>query len=329
MLVKNDAQILTPKLNVYEGNVESVPTMKVNDPLLADAGINLYVKREDMVHPHLSGNKYYKLKYNLEEAKNNGYDTLLTFGGAYSNHIYATAAAGKIFKFKTIGIIRGEEHKILNPTLSFVKECGMKLCYMNRNTYRNKTSTDIVKLLEEEYGRFYLIPEGGSNALAVKGSTEIITSIKNDFDFVCCAVGTGGTIAGLAAGLNGSRKVLGFSVLKGADFLNERVRMLLKSYSGNELKNWQINFNYHFGGYAKFDLNLINFIENFTRRVNIPIEPIYTGKMLYGIFDLVKDGFFSSGTKIIAIHTGGLQGLRGLSDKINRIKKDQKRLNLV
>lgn len=327
--MKNDAQILTPKLNFYEGIVESVPTIKVDDPLLADAGINLYIKREDMIHPHLSGNKYYKLKYNLEEAKNKGYDTLLTFGGAYSNHIYATAAAGKIFNFKTIGVIRGEEHTILNPTLSFAKECGMKLRYINRKTYRNKTSTDVVKLLVEEYGRFYLIPEGGSNALAVKGCTEILTSIKDDFDYVCCAVGTGGTLAGLAAGLKGSRKALGFSVLKGADFLNERVRMLLESYSGKEFKNWQINFDYHFGGYAKFNLNLINFIEKFMQRFNIPVEPIYTGKMLYGIFELVKNGFFSSGTKIIAIHTGGLQGLRGLSDKINRIKGDQKRLSLI
>ena len=323
--MKNDAQTPTPKLNFYDGNVECVSTIKIDDPLLADAGINLYIKREDMIHPHLSGNKYYKLKYNLEEAKNYGYDTLLTFGGAYSNHIYAIAAAGKMFKFKTIGVIRGEEHIILNPTLSFAKECGMKLRYMDRKTYRNKTSTDVVKLLVEEYGRFYLVPEGGSNALAIKGCTEIITSIKDDFDYVCCAVGTGGTLAGLAAGLKGSRKVLGFSVLKGAHFLNERVRMLLESYSGNEFKNWQINFDYHFGGYAKFNLNLINFIEKFVQRFNIPIEPIYTGKMLYGIFDLVKNGYFSSGTKIIAIHTGGLQGLRGLSDKINRIKEDQKK----
>jgi 1-aminocyclopropane-1-carboxylate deaminase len=324
--VKNDTQTLTLKLNFNGENVESVPTIKVDSPFLADVGIDLFVKREDMIHPHLSGNKYYKLKYNLEEAKNNGYKTLLTFGGAYSNHIYATAAAGKIFKFKTIGVIRGEEHRILNPTLSFAKECGMELCYIDRNTYRNKTSADVIKLLVEEYGRFYLIPEGGSNVFAVKGCTEIINSIENDFDYVCCAVGTGGTLAGLAAGLNGSRKVLGFSILKGADFLNERVRMLLKSYSGKELKNWRINFDYHFGGYAKFNLKLINFIENFTRRVNIPIEPIYTGKMLYGIFDLVKNGFFPSGTRIIAIHTGGLQGLRGLSDIINRIKNGPKKI---
>ncbi len=318
--MKNDAQILTTKLNVYEGNIESVPTIKVNDPLLADAGINLYVKREDMIHPYLSGNKYHKLKYNLEEAKNIGHKTLLTFGGAYSNHIYATAAAGKIFNFKTIGIIRGEEYKILNPTLSFAKKCGMRFHYMDRETYRNKSNPKVIKYLEEKYGNFYLIPEGGSNALAVKGCSEILSLIDFDFDYVCCPVGTGGTLAGLAAGLNGSKKVLGFAVLKGADFLNVRVSKLLKSYSGNDFTNWQINFNYHFGGYAKFNLDLINFIENFEHKADIPIEPIYTGKMLYGIFDLVKKGFFTSGTTIIAIHTGGLQGLAGLSYKINHLK---------
>ena len=318
--MKNDAQILTMKLNVSEGNIESVPAIKVNDPLLADAGINLYVKREDMIHPHLSGNKYHKLKYNLEEAKNIGHKTLLTFGGAYSNHIYATAAAGKIFNFKTIGVIRGEEYKILNPTLSFAKKCGMTFHYMDRETYRNKSNPEVIKYLEEKYGNFYLIPEGGSNTLAVKGCSEILSLIDIDFDYVCCPVGTGGTLAGLAAGLNGGRKVLGFAVLKGADFLNARVSKLLKSYSGNDFNNWQINFNYHFSGYAKFNLDLINFMENFEHKADIPIEPIYTGKMLYGIFDLVKKGFFTSGTTIVAIHTGGLQGLAGLSYKINRLK---------
>ena len=318
--MKNDTDLIACELNFNQKSIESVPTLRVDDPILDDAGINLLIKREDLIHPYLSGNKYHKLKYNLDEAKKEGYDTLLTFGGAYSNHIYATAAAGKIYNFNTIGIIRGEEHESLNPTLTFSKQCGMKLCYMDRSTYRNKTNKHVIELLIKKYGRFYLIPEGGSNNLAVKGCAEIISSIENDFDYICSAVGTGGTVAGLAAGLKGNKKVLGFSVLKGSNFLNGRTRQLLKSYSGQEFKNWQINFNYHFGGYARFNLELIDFIENFEQRFNIPIEPIYTGKMLYGIFDLVKKGFFPAETTIIAIHTGGLQGLRGLSDKISRIK---------
>ena len=318
--MKNQILRIINTTNFNNEIAERLASVKVADPLLQEKGINLFIKREDLIHPHLSGNKYHKLKYNLEEAKNNGYKTLLTFGGAYSNHIYATAAAGIIFKFKTIGVIRGEEYKILNPTLSFAKKCGMKLYYMDRKTYRGKSNPDVIKFLEKKYGSFYLIPEGGTNTLAVRGCSEIIGSIENDFDYVCCAVGTGGTLAGLVAGLNGSRRALGFSVLRGAEFLAGRISRLLKSYSGNDFNNWQINFDYHFGGYAKFNLDLINFIENFEHNVKIPIEPIYTGKMLYGIFDLVKNGFFTSGTTIVAIHTGGLQGLAGLSDKINQIK---------
>ena len=318
--MKNNIQTIAHKLSFSKGIFENVPSVKVDDPILSKNGINLIVKREDMIHPYLSGNKYYKLKHNLEEAKNNEYDTLLTFGGAYSNHIYATAAAGKIFNFNTIGVIRGEEHKPLNPTLSFAKKCGMKLHYMDRKSYRNKTDAEVTKSLKEKFGRFYLIPEGGSNYLAVRGCSEIVQSIENDFDYICCAVGTGGTLAGLVAGLNGEKRVLGISVLKGADFLNENVNILLNSYSKTTFKNCQINFDYHFGGYAKFNLELLNFIDEFESKTEIPIEPIYTGKMLYGIFDLVDKGFFHSGKTIIVIHTGGLQGMMGLSDKIKRIK---------
>jgi 1-aminocyclopropane-1-carboxylate deaminase len=318
--VKNQIDVISRDFNFLKKDTDRTPTIRIEDPILADSGINLLVKREDMIHPYLSGNKFYKLKYNLEEARNRGHDTLLTFGGAYSNHIYATAAAGKIYNFNTIGIIRGEERKPLNPTLNFCKKCGMILFYLDRETYRNKTNSDVIKSLMEKFGRFYIIPEGGSNALAVKGCTEIISSIEDDFDYICTAAGTGGTIAGLAAGLNGNKRVLGFSVLKGGNFLNGRISELIISYYGRELNNWQLNHEYHFGGYAKFNLRLLNFIEYFQQQFNIPLEPIYSGKMLYGIFDLVKTGFFPPGTTIIAVHTGGLQGLRGLADKINRVK---------
>jgi len=299
---------------------------KICDPFIKESGVSVFVKREDLNHPLLSGNKYHKLKYNLDEAEKKGYKTLLTFGGAYSNHIYATAAAGKIFGLKTIGIIRGEEHLPLNPTLSFAKECGMRLFYLNRKSYRKKHEDEIINLLKDKFGDFYLIPEGGTNELAVKGCSEIINTIDIDFDYICCPCGTGGTLAGLAAGIHSvfgnadnKKKAIGFSVLKGAGFLQENIRALLNSYLNKESGNWQINLDYHFGGYAKINRVLIDFINNFQSENNIPLEPVYTGKMMFGIYDLVKKGFFSKGKTIIALHTGGLQGLPGLSEKIKKL----------
>ena len=292
--------------------IENTPLQEVDDQFLKERNISLLVKREDLNHPYLSGNKWHKLKYNLEEAKKQDKDTLLTFGGAYSNHIYAVAAAGKLFNFKTIGIIRGEEHKPLNPTLSFAAENGMHLYYLDRVSYRKKESPEILDKLEKIFGDFYLLPEGGSNKLAVKGCSEIINKINIDFDYICCPCGTGGTFAGLVAGLNGNGYALGFAVLKGDSFLKLNVKTFLKSLDIDYLDNWDINLDYHFGGYAKFNKELIDFVIRFTSLTQIPIEPIYTGKMLFGIYDLISKGFFKEGTKIVALHTGGLQGLQGL-----------------
>jgi 1-aminocyclopropane-1-carboxylate deaminase len=278
----------------------------------------LYIKREDLNHPLMSGNKCHKLKYNLQEARKGGKDTLLTFGGAYSNHIYAVAAAGKIFNINTIGIIRGEEHLPLNPTLSFAKDDGMKLYYINRTSYRKKISLEINNQLREKFGDFYLIPEGGTNEFAVKGCSELISKINIDFDYICCPCGTGGTLAGLISGLNGNKFALGFAVLKGASFLKENVQSLLQNLNGISLKNWDINLDYHFGGYARIDSLLLDFVDRFTSLTNIPIEPIYTGKMLFGIYNLVAKGYFNEGSQIIAVHTGGLQGLKGLLNKTKR-----------
>ncbi|MCU0331876.1 MAG: pyridoxal-phosphate dependent enzyme [Ignavibacteriaceae bacterium] len=292
---------------------------KVNDPLLKERKISLFIKREDLNHPHMSGNKWHKLKYNLQEARKQGKNTLLTFGGAYSNHIYATAAAGKIFNFNTIGIIRGEEHLPLNPTLSFAKDNGMQLYYLDRTSYRNKNSLEVISQLQEKFGDFYLVPEGGTNELAVKGCREIIKTIDIEFDYICCPCGTSGTLAGLISGLQGHNFALGFAVLKGASFLKRDVGSLLKISGNSSLINWDINLDYHFGGYAKFNSALMNFISRFTSLTKIPIEPIYTGKMLFGIYDLIAKDYFNEGSRIVALHTGGLQGLRGLSKKSKRI----------
>jgi len=313
---------MQPQINIIESNFinHNVPILKIKDPIIKDSGIKLFIKREDLTHPELSGNKWHKLKYNLMAAKKDGYKTLLTFGGAYSNHIYATASAGKLFGFNTIGIIRGEEHLPLNPTLSFASSMGMKIHYVNRKTYREKNSKEFIEQLRQKFDNFYLLPEGGTNKLAVKGASEIISNIDLDFDYVCCACGTGGTLAGLITGLDGGKKALGFSVLKGGRFLLNNVEKLVYETTGKKYNNWDINLDFHFGGYAKINSELIKFIQRFQKITSIPIEPIYTGKLLFGIYNLILDKYFNNGMNILAIHTGGLQGLMGMKNKVSRLR---------
>ncbi len=291
-----------------------VPIQAIDLTVCAQKGLRLFVKREDLVHPLLSGNKWYKLKYNLLEAKARNKDTLLTFGGAYSNHIYATSAAAHIHGMKSIGIIRGEEHLPLNPTLQQAQRFGMQLHYLDRSRYRNKESPELMKELTDSHGDFYPIPEGGTNALAIKGTREIVKGHEEDFDYWCLPVGTGGTIAGIVNGLNGRGQVIGFSALKG-DFLHGEVQELLNRHGGGELSNWSIGHDYHFGGYAKVKPPLVKFMDDFKEETGIPLEPIYTGKMMYGVLDLIAQGHFRRGSRILAIHTGGLQGLDGFRER--------------
>lgn len=268
--------------------------------------IELYIKREDVLHDEISGNKFRKLKYNLEEAKRLGYTKLLTFGGAYSNHIAAVAAAGRDYGFETIGIIRGEElaDKFLeNPTLKKAFENGMQFEFVTRTQYRDKNNSQFLAFLQQQFGDFYFIPEGGTNELAVKGCEEILTEEDKMFDFICCAVGTGGTISGIINSLQPHQKALGFPALKG-DFLKEDI----KKYTKND--HWDLITDYHFGGYAKINEELKRFMRSFEQKYSIPLEPIYTGKMLFGITDLMNNGFFPEKSKILVIHTGGLQGLK-------------------
>jgi 1-aminocyclopropane-1-carboxylate deaminase len=272
----------------------------------------LVIKREDQIHPIISGNKFRKLKYNLEEAKLKGFKTLLTLGGAFSNHIAAVAEVGKQFGFKTIGVIRGEElvDKIEeNPTLKLAQQAGMNFKFVTREAYRNKTSKQFIEGLKQEFGDFYLIPEGGTNDLAIKGCKEILSELDKDFNYICCSVGTGGTISGLINCSKPSQQILGFSALKG-DFLKEDIGKFV------EKKNWQLITEYHFGGYAKINEELISFINEFKSNFQIPLDPIYTGKMMYGIFDLMEKRFFQHGSKILVIHTGGLQGIEGMNKKL-------------
>lgn len=261
------------------------------------------IKRLDLIHPQISGNKFFKLKYNLLAARQQGFEKVLTFGGAYSNHIAATAFAAHKFGFQSLGMIRGEElaQRPLNPTLATAQQFGMQLEFISRNAYRQKDQPDFLQRLQQQYPDFYLIPEGGTNALAVQGCREILTAEDAQFDLICCAVGTGGTFAGLIEASQQHQQLLGFSALKG-DFLTHEVAQLTTK------RNWRILDNYCCGGYAKTTPELIQFIQTFEQRYNIPLEQVYTGKMLRGIFDLIDQDKIGPDQKILLIHTGGLQG---------------------
>lgn len=270
------------------------------------------MKREDLLHPFISGNKFRKLKYNLLQAKEEGKTKILTFGGAFSNHIAATAFAGKENGFETIGIIRGEElqSKIIeNATLTFSQECGMKFDFISREEYRKKDTEPFINHLKNRYGDFYLLPEGGTNELAIKGCEEILSNKDETFSHICCAVGTGGTIAGISNSAFPKQKIIGFPALKG-DFLSNDIC----KFASN--KNFELIHDYHFGGYAKINEELIRFINEFYKETGIPLDPIYTGKMMFGVFDLIKKGYFAEQSKILAIHTGGIQGISGMNQQL-------------
>ncbi|MDD2674008.1 1-aminocyclopropane-1-carboxylate deaminase/D-cysteine desulfhydrase [Flavobacterium petrolei] len=274
--------------------------------------ISVQIKREDLIHPFVSGNKFRKLKYNLLQAKEENQETLLTFGGAFSNHIAAVAFAGKEKGFKTIGIIRGDElaGKVAeNPTLSFAQNCGMQLEFISREEYRLKSEVSFIENLKQKFGSFYLIPEGGTNDLAIKGCQEILGPEDAEFDYICCSIGTGGTISGIINSVLPHQKVLGFPALKG-DFLKEEIR----NFTQND--NWELLTDYHFGGYGKVNEVLIGFINQFYTENQIPLDPIYTGKMVFGVIDLIEKNYFPAESKILLIHTGGIQGIQGMNMKL-------------
>ena len=280
-----------------------------NHPVLLKAGIRVLVKREDLNHPHVSGNKWWKLKYNLEAAEKN-LDTLLTFGGAYSNHIYATAAAAAECHLNSIGIIRGEETLPLNGTLAFATQQGMQIHYVTRMAYRAKDSLEFVASLHERFGRFFLIPEGGSNLLAVKGCAEFARKelCAIDFDHLVLPAGTGGTIAGLVCAFEGQRNIIGVSVLKDAGFLQGDVEKMISTYAGVHFNSWSIRTGYHHGGYAKVTRDIILFIQEMETLYDLPLDPVYTAKALWALMKEAETGAFKRGDTVLFLHTGGLQG---------------------
>ena len=285
------------------------PTLEIENEATLKARVRLFIRQEYLNHPHLSGNKWWKLKYNLEQARKDGHTTLLTFGGAYSNHLYATAAAAYHVGLSSIGIVRGERVLPLNPTLSFAESQGMALHFVPRLVYREKTEATFIKTLHDRFGDFYMIPEGGTNELAVRGCAEWAETLQREtaFDYLCLPVGTGGTMAGMINGLK-DKIVLGFSALKDGSFLTEEV----KKWTGQKPMAWRIETNYHFGGYGKQTKALMEFIAGFENVHQVPLDPVYTGKMMFGVFDLIQQGAFARKTKILVLHTGGLQGRKSL-----------------
>ena len=285
---------------------------KIQNIPLINSSVELFIKREDLIHPFVSGNKFRKLKYNLLQAKAENQTTLITFGGAFSNHIAATAFAGKENNFKTIGIIRGEELRTKineNPTLQFAKQCGMQLEFVTREEYRNKESLEFIENLKQKFGNFYLIPEGGTNQLAVKGCEETLNEDDFIYDYICVCVGTGGTISGIINNSFCHQKILGFPALKG-DFLQKDI---CKFATNN---NWELITDYHFGGYGKVSNELIQFMNQFYAETKISLDPIYTGKLVFGVIDLINKNYFPDDSKILLIHTGGLQGIAGMNMKL-------------
>jgi 1-aminocyclopropane-1-carboxylate deaminase len=289
----------------------STPVQEIHSKLLDKAGVRLLVKREDLNHPFVSGNKWWKLKYNLAEAHARGKSTVLTFGGAFSNHIYATASAAKEHHLSSIGIIRGEETLPLNATLSFAQQNGMHVHYVSREAYRQKNDTDFIGSLTETYGDVYLIPEGGTNLLAVKGCAEFAMQelASAAFDQLYLAVGTGGTMAGVIAGFEGTKKIVGIPVLKNADFLHDSIQQFLQAFAGTTYHNWSLLTNYHHGGYAKTTKGLLDFIAGMKNIHNLPLDHVYTGKLMWAVMKELECGSFSRGTTVMILHSGGLQGI--------------------
>jgi 1-aminocyclopropane-1-carboxylate deaminase len=279
------------------------PLVEIHDERVDAAGVRLFLKRDDLAVGRVRGNKRRKLKYNIAHARHIGARRVLTFGGAWSNHIAATAAAGAEFGIETIGVIRGDERS-MNPVLEQARTDGMQLDYIDREMYRRKTDANVIEGLQKRWGDFLLIPEGGSNALALAGCRELVGELRDPFEVICTAVGTGGTLAGLSVGISEEQTVIGFAALKGAGFLETDVRRLLREADARSGK-WSLELGWHFGGYARATPALTAFIQRFHDTHGIRLDPIYTGKMMFGLFEMIRSGRFRRGGRIVAVHTGG------------------------
>jgi 1-aminocyclopropane-1-carboxylate deaminase len=276
-------------------------------------GITLVVKRDDLLHPIISGNKWRKLKYALLEAHDNKVKHIVSFGGGYSNHLHALGYCCQQLDIQLSAIVRGDYSQNPSPMLQDLKCWNANIQYVDRQTYRQRVNPTYLQTLQQQYPNALLIPEGGSQLQSLKGVAEIISELQNEYDYVLAPVASGGTLAGLVSGLshNGKLsdcKILGIGVLKGEGYLEQLVTGLLAK--DKHTKNWHINHNYHFGGYAKSNHELRQFCQEFYQQTKIEIEPIYSGKLFFALRDLIAKGYFEQKSRILVLHTGGLQGAR-------------------
>ena len=292
------------------------PITQVHSPLIEQQQVELFIKRDELIHPDIQGNKWRKLKYNLIQAIEEKHHTILSFGGAYSNHLHALAAAGSLCNLKTIGIIRGEAPSPLNPCLQDMQNSGMQLDFITRRQYREKTGADFLTSLRQQFGNFYLIPEGGNNAAGKQGCAEILDELNAPYDVICCEIGSGTMFSALIENNPfPNTEFIGFSVMKNPQLQADITAQLGEKIFDNT--QWHINHDYHFGGFAKSSPELFQFIKQFKAQHHIQLEPVYSGKMLYGIMQMIAQGNFVKGSRICAIHGGGLQGIRGFPELLS------------
>ncbi len=298
------------------------PLQRLKHPLFEQHQLNVKIKRDDLLHPIISGNKWRKLKYNIEQLKQENYRGILSFGGGYSNHIHALAYAGHYYGFKTLGIIRGEPHYANNATLSAAQKWGMQLIFVDRNSYRQRYDRNYLTELQQIYPEYFIVPEGGSNQLALPGVAEVCQELNSQtqYDTLLTPVGSAGTLSGLIIGDSNQHQILGIAVLKQAEHLIEQVKQL--TCAANSHDNWQLLTQYHYGGYAKFSPQNLTDLKAFSELTGVPFEPIYSGKMILALLDLINKNAFEPGHRIVLLHTGGLQGLAGLREQ-NKIRADE------
>jgi 1-aminocyclopropane-1-carboxylate deaminase len=298
-------------MHTFDINLNNITLENWKNAFLKEKGITAAILRLDKIHPHISGNKWFKLKYYLQEAIQNNKQGIRTFGGAFSNHIVAAACAAQMSSLKSIGIIRGEEPAILSPTLLQAKALGMQLIFINREKYKQKDDTAFLSELQTDYEDYFIIPEGGAGATGAKGCLEITGFAgKETYTHILCAMGTGTMFAGLLNAALPYQTVIGIPVLKGiTDFWQQAAYMIEKK---ERKADSHFIYDYHFGGYAKYKPALIAFMNSFYNETGIPTDFVYTGKLLFAVNDLLHKNYFSTGCRLLIIHSGGLQGNAGL-----------------
>lgn len=297
----------------------------VHHPAFAKAGVQVFVKREDEIHKAISGNKWRKLKYNLNPLLASGMEGFVTFGGPFSNHLAAAAYTGFLAESKMIGFVRGEEADLNNPTLSFARACGMQIIRLTRQEYEQKDDALFLEKWQAEFPNYFFIPEGGSNLLGVQGCMEILPETQNNFDFIACPIGTATTFSGLLLSANPQTELLGFPALKGGDYLRTHVNNFVEQAIEQGIvpptfkaPKWRLENDFHFGGFGKVSPDLIRFMNDFYAETKIPLDPIYTAKMMFGLLEMAKSGKIKRGSTVLAIHTGGLQGIKGMNLRLKR-----------